>query len=118
MIETFSTLNNQEKLNDKVFKQVASDQGLDLSIVHSTGAIRKFVPNFMKVDLCDRPEQNACPSDDHYGQGGPSDGEILDFNRNKFGISSDSVFESSSCIIENKKNQLNRFFDLFGAGSS
>ena len=36
----------------------------------------------MKVDLCDRPERNTGPFDDNYGQGGLSDGIILDYRKN------------------------------------
>jgi hypothetical protein len=55
MVETSLTLNNQEKLNYRIFKQVALDQGLDPSTVRGTGLTRESVPYFMKVDLCDRP---------------------------------------------------------------
>ena len=116
MVETSLTLNNQEKLNEKIFKQVALDQGLNPSAVRGTGVTREFVPDFMKADLCDRPERNARPVDDDYGQGGFSDGIILDSNKNEFGTPGDSVFESSSSTIENEKNLLDRFFNLFGAG--
>ena len=71
----------------------------------------------MKVDFCERPERNARPFDDDYGQGPFSDGIILDSKKNDFGTSGDSVFESSSFTAENQKNLLDRFFDLFGAGS-
>lgn len=53
MVETSLTLNNQEKLNEKIFKQVAQDKGLDPNSVRGTGVTREFVPDFMKVDLCD-----------------------------------------------------------------
>jgi len=61
MIETCATLNNQEKLNNEFFKLVAKDQGLDPSSVRGTGVTREFVPDFMRGDLCDRPERNARP---------------------------------------------------------
>ena len=118
MVQTSLTLNKQEKLNDRIFKQVALDQGLDPNTVRGTGVTREFVPDFMKADLCDRPERNARPFDDDYGQGGFSDGIILDSNKNEFGTSGGSTFESSSCTIENQKNLLDRFFNLFGAKSS
>jgi hypothetical protein len=41
----------------------------------------------------------------------------LGSNKNDFCTSGYSVFESSSCTIENQKNLLDRFFNLFGAGS-
>ena len=90
---------------------------MDPSNVRGTGITLEFVPDFMKVDLCDRPERNARPFDDDYGEGGLSDGIILDSNKNDFCTSGDSVFESSSFTIENQKNLLDRFFNLFGAGS-
>ena len=55
MVQTSLTLNNQEKLNHIIFKQVALDQGMDPSNVRGTGITLEFVPDFMKVDLCDRP---------------------------------------------------------------
>ena len=36
MIQTCTTLNNQEKLNDEIFKLVAKDQGLDSSSIRGT----------------------------------------------------------------------------------
>ena len=39
----------------------------------------------------------------------------MDSNKNEFGTSGGSTFESSSCTIENQKNLLDRFFNLFGA---
>ena len=110
MVETSLTLNNQEKLNDKIFKQVAQDQGLDPNSIRDTGVTREFVPDFMKVDLCDQPERNASPFDDDYGQGPLEDGIIF----NSKNTSGDSIFESSSSPVENQKNCFSRFFDLFG----
>jgi len=57
----------------------------------------------MKGDLCDRPERNARPFDDDYGQGLLEDGIILNSKNNDFGPSGDSVFESSSSTVENQK---------------
>jgi hypothetical protein len=107
MVETSLTLTNLEKLNDKIFRLVAQDQGMDPTSVRGTGVIREFVPDFMKGDLCDRPERNARPFDDAL-----EDGIILNSKNNDFG----SVFESSSSTVENQKNLFSRFFDLFGAG--
>ena len=41
----------------------------------------------------------------------------MDSNKNDFCTSGDSVFESSSFTIENQKNLLDRFFNLFGTES-
>ena len=117
MVETSLTLNNQEKLNDRIFKQIGLEKGLYPSTLRGTGVAREFVPDFMKGDLCDRPERNARPFDNNYGQGGLSDGIILDSKKNEFGTSGDSVFESSSCTVENQKNLLDQFFNLFGSRS-
>jgi len=117
MIETSATLNSQEKLNDKIFKQVAKDQGLNPISVRGTGVIREFVPDFMKNDLCNRPERYSRPFDDDYGQGPLEDGIILNSKNNDFGPSGDSVFESSSSPVEDQKNWFSHFFDLFGTGS-
>ena len=56
MIETFTSLNNQEILNNEIFKQVAKNRGLDPNSVRGTGVNREFVPDFMQGDLCNRPE--------------------------------------------------------------
>ena len=40
MVETSLTLNGQEKLNDRIFKQVALNQGLDPITVRGTGVTR------------------------------------------------------------------------------
>lgn len=118
MIETCSSLNNQEKLNDEIFKVVAKEQGLDPNNVRGTGVIREFVPDFMKGDLCDRPERNARPfDDDDYGQGLLEDGIIFNSKNNDLASSGDSIFESSSSTDENQKNFFSRFFDFFGGVS-
>jgi len=117
MVETSVTLNKQEKLNEKLFQLVAKDRGLDPNNVRATGVIREFVPDFMKGDLCDRPERNARPFDDDYGQGPLEDGIIFNSKNNDFDPSGDSIFESSSSPVENQKNFLSRFFDLFGGVS-
>lgn len=119
MVETSLTLNNQEELNDRIFKQIGLDKGIDPSTIRGTGVIREFVPDLMKGDLCDKPERNARPfdNDNNHGQGRLSDGIILDSKENEFGTSGDSVFESSSCTIENQKNLLDQFFNLFGSRS-
>lgn len=114
MIETCATLTKQEKLNNEFFKLVAKDQGMDPSSVRGTGVTREFVPDFMRGDLCDRPERNARPFDDDPGQGPVEDGIILNPNNNNLNPLGDSTFESMSSSTENHKNFLSRFFDLFG----
>lgn len=61
MIDTEVNKNNQEKLNLEMFKQNAHEQGKDDSDVRGTGLTREFVPDFMKEDICERPERNARP---------------------------------------------------------
>lgn len=62
MVETELTKNPQEKLNLEMFKQMAREQGKDASKVRGTGVIGEFVPDFMKEDICKRPERNARPN--------------------------------------------------------
>ena len=61
IIVTEVTKNEQEKLNFEIFKQTAREQGVDVSKVRGTGLMREFVPEFMREDICERPEQNARP---------------------------------------------------------
>lgn len=114
MIDTSTTLNNQEKLNDEIFKLVAKDRGLDPNNVCGTGVTREFVPDFMQGDLSDRPERNARPFDDNYDQGLLEDGIIFNSKNNDLDPSGDSIFESSSSPAENQESFFSRFFDLFG----
>lgn len=46
----------QEELNLAIFKQVAREKGMDASKVRGTGVMREFVPEFMKEDICPRPD--------------------------------------------------------------
>jgi hypothetical protein len=61
MVITEGTKNEQEKLNLEMFKQTAREQGKDVSKIRGTGLMREFVPDFMKEDICERPERNARP---------------------------------------------------------
>jgi hypothetical protein len=117
MIETCATLNNQEKLNNEMFKLVAKGRGLDPNNVRGTGVTREFVPPFMQGDLCDRPERNARPFDDGSGRGPLEDGIIFSSKNNDLDPSGDSIFESSSSPAENQDSFFSRFFDLFGGVS-
>lgn len=118
MIETFTSLNNQEILNNEIFKQVAKNRGLDPNSVRGTGVNREFVPDFMQGDLCNRPEWNAHPFDDDSGRGLLEDGIISNPNNNDRNPLGDSTFESSSSSEENTKNFFSKFFDLFGGASN
>jgi hypothetical protein len=62
MVNTALTLNQQEKLNLEIFKQIAREKVIDVSKVRGAGLTRKFVPDFMKEDICKRPERNARPN--------------------------------------------------------
>lgn len=116
MITTCATLNNQEKLNEEIFKQVAREKGLDPEIVRGTGVVREFVPSFMQGDFCDRPERNARPFDDDSGHGPLEEGIIFDSKNDALDPSGDSIFESSSSSEGDTPNLWNRFFGLFGGG--
>ena len=61
MVVTEVTKNEQEKLNLEMFKQIAREQGKDVSKVRGTGLMREFVPDFMQEDICERPKRNARP---------------------------------------------------------
>ena len=62
MVDTEVTKNEQEKLNFEMFKQTAREQGIDVSEVRGTGLMREFVPDFMREDICEHPEQNLRPN--------------------------------------------------------
>jgi hypothetical protein len=59
MIETCSTLNDQEIINGKIFQEVAKDKGLDPNQVRGTGFFREFVPEPLKDEFWNRPEGNS-----------------------------------------------------------
>ena len=75
MVETALTLNNQEK---QIFRQIAVTKNIDPDTVRGTVINREFGPDFMKDDICNRPERNARPFDDNFGNGASTDGIILD----------------------------------------
>ena len=52
----------QEELNLEIFKQTAREKGMDVSEVRGTGFMREFVAEFMKGDICPRPEEDARPN--------------------------------------------------------
>ena len=62
MVVTEVTKNQQEKLNFEMFKQTVREKGLDVSEVRGTGLMREFVPDFMREDICERPERNSHPN--------------------------------------------------------
>jgi hypothetical protein len=62
MVVTEVIKNQQEKLNLEIFKQTAREQNIDVSTVRGTGVTREFVPDYMKEDICKRPERNARPN--------------------------------------------------------
>jgi len=45
-----------------MFKQIAREKDLDVSEVRGTGLMREFVPDFMREDICEHPEQNLRPN--------------------------------------------------------
>jgi len=59
MIDNEIDIYPQEKLNLEIFKQVAREQGVNVDTVRGTGVTREFIPEYMKGDICDRPDQNA-----------------------------------------------------------
>lgn len=62
MVITEATKNPQEKLNSEMFKQTAREQGIDVSEVRGTGLTSEFVLDFMKEDICKRPERKSRPN--------------------------------------------------------
>lgn len=67
-ITTLVTANDQERLNIRMFQQVAAEKNIDPSSVRGTGLTREFVPEHQKGDLSDRPPRGARPksSDDFW----------------------------------------------------
>lgn len=139
-IETILTLNDQEKLNLRMFKQVAAEKGVDPETIRGTGITREFVPEFQKGDLCDRPERGERPKSFGFGNdntdfgdsssnsknnnsgpptGGSSGGDILnsdladDSNLPRFNERSESTDSTNGS--ENNGSIFGRFF---GFGSS
>jgi hypothetical protein len=78
MVGTAVTINQQEKLNFEIFKQNAREQNIDISKVRGTGLTREFVPEYMKGDICDRPDRNSRPNSWHDDDGFTDDGIIID----------------------------------------
>jgi len=79
MYETAVTQNQQEKLNFEIFKQTAKEKGMavDKDKVRGTGVTRKYVPEYMQGDICDRPERNARPDEWNNNEDLPDDGIIM-----------------------------------------
>ena len=61
MVETEITKNLQEELNLEIFKTVSLEKSLYPKEVRGAGVIREFVPEYMKEDICIRPERNERP---------------------------------------------------------
>ena len=59
MADKCFSMDNMEKLNLEIYKQVAKSKGLDPNDVEGTGINRNFVPDSQKSDLCDKPDKNA-----------------------------------------------------------
>ena len=75
MVMAEVTKTPQEELNLEIFKQTAREKGMDASEVRGTGVMREFVPEFMKRDICPRPEEDARPyswEDSNYSYEDPS----------------------------------------------
>lgn len=62
MVVTEVSKNQQEKLYLEIFKQTAREKNIDVSKVRGTGLTREFVPDYMKEDICERPERNSRPN--------------------------------------------------------
>lgn len=61
MIQTQVSRNDREELNLQIFKEVAREDGRDPLKIRGTGTIRENVPDYMKEDICKRPERKARP---------------------------------------------------------
>lgn len=61
MVHTELSMNEQEKLNYEIFKQVGRENNVDVSTIRGTGYARQFVPEYMKEDVCKRPARNERP---------------------------------------------------------
>lgn len=60
-IQTVMTLNDQEKVNLRIFQSVAIQKNIDPDMVVGTGLFRQFVPEYMKNDLCNLPDRLERP---------------------------------------------------------
>lgn len=61
MINTTLTMTKTEKLNDRIFKQFAEEQGYNSSLVRGTGVFRQFVPKSSRGNILDRPPRGSRP---------------------------------------------------------
>lgn len=86
-METRISLTKEEEINLAIFKDVAINQNIDPEVVVGTGLFRQFVPEYMKNDLCNRPDRLERPStalEDGILTGTDVDGvdSILEFSSN------------------------------------
>ncbi len=61
MIETSATMKVGEELNERVFKQIAAEKGVNPSLVRGTGLARQFVPVSSRGNILDRPTRGVRP---------------------------------------------------------
>lgn len=116
MVENTVSINKQEELNLQIFKQTAKEQGIDPNKVYGTGVAREFVPEYMKGDICERPERNSRPNSWGNNGGFTDDGIIMDSNSKKPNSGSpandggslsgpfENNFDSSSYSAESSSN--------------
>lgn len=96
-----------------MFKQVTTKQGVDAEKIRETGVFREFVSEFMRKDVCNRPERNVRLFNTDFGleSGFSNDGINIDSKNSDKG----SVFESASSTTNEQKGFLGRVFDFFGS---
>jgi len=75
MVETELTKNLNQELNRRIFRTTAEAGNRDPNTVRGTGTLRQNVPEYMRGDICNRPERNERPPE--WGNNGGSDEEGL-----------------------------------------
>lgn len=61
MYETAVTLTNTEKLNGRIYKQLAVENNVNPNLVRGTEAFRQFVPKSSRHNILNRPVRNTRP---------------------------------------------------------
>lgn len=135
MIDDQMSISTQEELNFEIFKQVAREQGVDVSTIRGTGLTREYVPEYMKGDIFDRPDRNERPNtwdnnggleDDGIGRyfrksnpvNPSNDDGALNLPQESSYNSPSHSDENISNIDKNDGNIFSKLFDFLGFGGN
>ena len=61
MVKSSFTLNDSEKLNQRIYQRFAKEMGSDPSLVRGTGLGCQFVPHASRGNILDRPSRVSRP---------------------------------------------------------